>query len=89
MLKHVKNYFSHFGYSGQEWISCECCGGTAVDIAHIIPRSKFGTKRREEQDDINNLMALCRSCHYKYDFEEKWSREEMQEMHNKHLINQG
>lgn len=44
---------------------CEVCGKTAVDIHHIIPRSKFGKKTKELQDDVSNLIALCRECHDK------------------------
>jgi len=65
MQKHVENYLTHFGYSGYEFIQCEHCGGKAVDIHHIEPRSKFGSKRKSEQDAIVNLIALCRDCHDK------------------------
>lgn len=85
MKNHTKVYLKHFGLTGHEFCPCEVCGAKAVDIAHIIPRSKFGSKRLAEQDDISNLMALCRDCHYKYDFENKWTREEMQEIHDKKL----
>lgn len=65
MQKHIKNYLNHHGYSGFEFIPCEVCGGKAVDIHHIIPRSKFGSKRKDEQDHHSNLIALCRLCHNK------------------------
>jgi 5-methylcytosine-specific restriction endonuclease McrA len=65
MQKHIKNYFEHNGYTGFEFIPCEICGSTAVDIHHIIPRSKFGSKRKNEQDHHSNLIALCRNCHDK------------------------
>jgi 5-methylcytosine-specific restriction endonuclease McrA len=41
------------------------CRAVSVDIHHIIPRSKFGSKRKHEQDSIENLIALCRPCHEK------------------------
>lgn len=85
MRKHTKIYFDYFGYTGQEFIACEVCGKRAVDIAHIVPRSKFGSKRKDEQDNILNLMALCREHHYDYDFNNKWTAEEMQEIHNKFI----
>lgn len=45
-------------------IMCEYCkSGVARDIHHIIPRSKFGSKRKEEQDHVTNLIGLCRPCH--------------------------
>jgi len=35
------------------------------DIHHIEPRSSFGSKRKDEQDKIENLIGLCRECHNK------------------------
>lgn len=83
MRSHTKIYMDHFGYDVSDFIPCENCGARAVDIAHIIPRSKFGSKRIEQRDDIHNLMALCRKCHYDYDFNNKMTREYMTEKHNK------
>lgn len=65
MQNHVKVYLEYFGYSGYEWMQCECCGGTAVDIHHIEPRSKFGKTTKWLQDKIENLIGLCRECHNK------------------------
>lgn len=43
---------------------CEVCKfSTIADVHHIIKRSKFGSRRKEEQDSIENLIGLCRSCH--------------------------
>jgi hypothetical protein len=63
MEKHVKNYLQAFGYDESSFIPCEMCGAKSVDIHHIEPRSKFGSKRKDEQDHISNLVALCRDCH--------------------------
>ena len=57
MQAHTKIYMKHFGYGEQDVILCEACGRKAVDIHHIIFRSHGGN------DDINNLIALCRKCH--------------------------
>lgn len=38
---------------------CSYCGGKAVEIDHIVPRSKGGT------DSVNNLTASCRACNEK------------------------
>lgn len=65
MQNHVKVYFDHFGYGIDDRIACECCGGVAVEIHHIVPRSKFGKKMKWLQDLITNLVALCRPCHDK------------------------
>lgn len=65
MKPHIKIYFDYFGYDVNSWIACEVCGVTSLDIHHIVPRSKFGSKRKVEQDHISNLIALCRLCHNK------------------------
>jgi hypothetical protein len=63
--KHVDNYFKAFGYDESDEIMCEMPGCWAVssDIHHIEPRSKFGSKRKDEQDNPSNLIALCRRHH--------------------------
>jgi len=57
MQRHTKIYLKHFGYGEQDFISCEHCGKKAVDIHHIIYRSRGGG------DNVENLIALCRECH--------------------------
>lgn len=66
MQNHTKIYLKYFNFSEEEFIPCEVCRQKAQDIHHIVPRSKFGTQQKEKQDDINNIMALCRKCHNKY-----------------------
>ena len=85
MKKYTKQYFSYFGYALDDFLPCEVCGGKAVDIAHIVAKSKFGTKRVEERDSIENLCALCRECHYKYDFENKISIDEIRDAHRRKM----
>ena len=63
MTPHTKTYMDFFGLGEQSFVGCEVCGNRAADIHHIIPRSKFGNKRKDEQDSIYNLIALCRFCH--------------------------
>lgn len=78
MQKHTKNYLDHHGYTTADFIPCEVCGAKSVDIHHIEPRSKFGSKRKEEQDNINNLIALCRICHDKahsYEYSKEFLRQ--------------
>ena len=65
MQNHTKNYFAKFGLTTADVILCEVCGSVACDIHHIVPRSRFGKKRKDEQDDVSNLIALCRECHDK------------------------
>lgn len=63
MKKHVKIYLEYYGYTGDEFIGCEICGGRAVDIHHIDCRGMGGSRAK---DEIKNLMALCRACHLEY-----------------------
>lgn len=63
MKNHTKVYRKYFNYAGDEFIPCECCGARAVDIHHIEARGMGGSK---DKDDIENLMAVCRTCHIKY-----------------------
>ena len=62
MQKHIKVYLQKFW----EWWICEVCNEQQiVDIHHIQERSKFGKKTKYLQDDISNLIWLCRICHQK------------------------
>jgi 5-methylcytosine-specific restriction endonuclease McrA len=87
MQRHTLNYLQGMGFDSSDTIFCEVCGKVAVDIAHIVARSKFGSKRKEEQDDITNLCAMCRDCHYDYDFKNRWTKEEIFEIHLKNIPN--
>jgi len=62
MVKYKRTYLQYFGYSKQDFIPCELCGAQAVDIHHIENRKQ----RKDLENDINNLMALCRECHLEY-----------------------
>lgn len=64
MTDHVQIYMDFFGYCIDDVIVCEYCNAArAVDVHHIIPRSKFGKKRKDERDAPGNLVGLCRTCH--------------------------
>ena len=65
MKKHTSIYMNHFGYDINDFISCEVCGGRAVDIHHIEARGSGGDPQGKK-DTIENLQALCRSCHVEY-----------------------
>jgi len=70
---HIKNYFKAFGYDESSRILCEYCGsGIGVEIHHVEPRSSFGSKRKDEQDHVDNLIALCRLHHH--NAHDIWSR---------------
>ena len=62
MKKHTKIYMKHFNYALDDFIPCTTCGTRAVDIHHIERRGMGGSK---DKDFIENLAALCRSCHDK------------------------
>jgi len=51
------------GFGTTDWIPCEVCRATAVDIHHIESRGMGGSKTA---DTIDNLMALCRECHVEF-----------------------
>tara|TARA_R100000734_G_C3306645_1_gene97141 strand:+ start:849 stop:1094 length:246 start_codon:yes stop_codon:yes gene_type:complete len=61
--KHTKIYIKYFNYVLDDFIPCEVCGSRAVDIHHIENRGSGGAKNK---DRIENLMAVCRSCHLEY-----------------------
>ena len=52
----------YFDYIADDFIPCEVCQSKAVDIHHIEARGMGGS----EKDNINNLMAVCRTCHIEY-----------------------
>ena len=63
MKAHTKIYLQKMGYDESDFIPCEICSHKAVDIHHIEARGMGGTSKK---DDIEYLMALCRSCHVKF-----------------------
>jgi len=66
MQNHVKNYLRYYNLTTADKIYCEVCNSNqSIDLHHIIPRSKFGSKTKDIQDNIENLIALCRDCHNK------------------------
>ena len=74
-------YFNHFGYDISDFIPCEVCGKTAVDIHHIEARGIGGSK---DADSIDNLMALCREDHLKYG-DKKQYKEWLKNIHQERL----
>lgn len=49
----------YFGFDVSSFIPCEVCGGQCTEIHHLTPRSL----RKDLVNKIDNLMALCRTCH--------------------------
>ena len=87
MQKHIKNYFEYYWIENENEIRCEVCWLRATDIHHIIFRSHFWKNKKEEQDAIENLIALCRHDHNRAHFKEEpyLSKEELQEIHTNNL----
>lgn len=61
---------------GRDGRKCRVCGvtqqemGREPSIHHICPRSTYKTENYKEMNALDNLIALCPSCHMK--FEGKW-----------------
>ena len=83
MKKHTQIYMNHFGYDINDFISCEVCGGRAVDIHHIEARGSGGDPQGKK-DTIENLMAVCRPCHIFYG-DKKQYKDYLKDKHNKAL----
>lgn len=83
MKKHTKIYLDFFGYGIESFITCEICGGRAVDIHHIECRG-IGGDPQGKKDVIENLQALCRKCHTEYG-DIKEFKEMLKKIHLKHL----
>ena len=64
MKKYVKIYMNFHDYVLDDVILCEHCSKVAVDIDHIDARG-LGGDPRGHRNQIENLIALCRSCHIK------------------------
>ena len=62
MKKYKKVYIDYFGYDETDFISCEICHTTAIEIHHLTPKGMGGSKTK---DYIENLIAVCRGCHNK------------------------
>lgn len=80
MKQYTKTYLDYFGYTTADFIPCEICGSKSVDIHHVWARSI----RKDLENDITNLMALCRVHHIAYG-DKKQFRDWLQEIHNKKL----
>ena len=80
MKIHVRIYFDYFGYGEQDFIPCEICKSRSTDIHHVKYKSRGG------QDDIGNLMALCRK-HHNQAHNEILKENELREIHYKFLEN--
>jgi len=86
MQIHVKNYHSHYDYCEGDVIVCQYCKQQkANSIHHIVYRSHFGKKRKDECNHWSNLIALCRECH-EAAHNEKISKDELLKIINLELL---
>jgi len=60
MKKYIKIYLETNKFEKADFIPCENCGATAVDIHHIKAKGMGGSKILDTKE---NLIALCRDCH--------------------------
>ena len=80
MQVHTRIYMKHFGYGEGDYVPCEACGSTSVDVHHIWGRGKG-------KDVIENLAALCRR-HHEFAHNGTVTKAEMQTIHNYFLAGQ-
>jgi 5-methylcytosine-specific restriction endonuclease McrA len=85
LKKHTAIYFNYFGYDTTDFVCCEVCGVQSVDIHHVEARSMGGSKTK---DVIENLMAVCRSCHIKFG-DKKQYKEFLKDTHKKFMEDYG
>jgi hypothetical protein len=83
MQPHTKIYMRFMGYDTSDFIPCEVCGDRATDTHHIEARG-MGGDPKGKKDVIENLMALCRSCHEKYG-DIKEFKPYLTKIHNLHM----
>jgi 5-methylcytosine-specific restriction endonuclease McrA len=75
MNNYTKIYFRYFDYGESDRILCERCGSLATEIHHVYGRGKG-------KDVIENLIALCRTCHNLAHASKNYvSKKEFEEIH--------
>ena len=79
MKKHKQVYFDYYDIHPGDFVACENCGKPGIDIHHLKFRSQGG------QDVIENLMALCRECHFEVHNGTKIKTADLIEKHLKNL----
>lgn len=83
MKKHTKIYLNYFRLNPGDFVQCEICGDSAVDIHHIDARGMGGNPNKDK-DVIENLQAVCRKCHNDYG-DKKEFKEKLKQTHLKFM----
>tara|TARA_R100000664_G_scaffold13981_1_gene22113 strand:- start:99 stop:362 length:264 start_codon:yes stop_codon:yes gene_type:complete len=83
MKKYIKIYMDYHDYVIDDVILCEHCSKIAVDIHHIEPRG-IGGDPMGHKNQIENLIALCRSCHIKAETDKQFNNQLKQLNKHKH-----
>jgi 5-methylcytosine-specific restriction endonuclease McrA len=81
MKNYVKTYLKYFGFSPADFIPCEACGAKSVEIHHLRPKSLD----KKLENNIGNLIALCRLCHEAAHRDRKFN-EELKLTHRRKLL---
>tara|TARA_R110002020_G_scaffold106714_1_gene248235 strand:+ start:33 stop:299 length:267 start_codon:yes stop_codon:yes gene_type:complete len=87
MKKHTKIYMKGNGFDKEDWIPCENCNNTAVDIHHIKARG-IGGDPKGDRNRLENLIALCRSCHIKAEMDKNFNNLLKEQNNIKYNINE-
>lgn len=83
MQPHTQIYLDYFKLTQGDFIPCEICMAQATDIHHIDARG-MGGDPQGKKDTIENLMAVCRTCHNKYG-DKKEYKEQLKQLHKTYL----
>lgn len=54
------------GYQIGDWIPCDYCGATAVDVSHEPPVG-MGRNKSKVKVDVEHMKFVCRRCHEKHE----------------------
>ena len=62
MQQYTKTYMDSLGFDESDFIPCQICEQRSTEIHHVISRKRD----KKLINDIQNLFAICRTCHQKY-----------------------
>lgn len=73
MKSYTRIYLNFFDLGMDDQVNCEVCGkggnlNSGFDLHHIRARSTH----KELENELTNLILLCRQCHSRYGDKKKW-----------------